>query len=39
MKKGKVKVPIEEIFPLEQLGDAFTRLKLGRTRGKLVIQI
>jgi NADPH:quinone reductase-like Zn-dependent oxidoreductase len=39
MKEGKVKVPIEEIFPLENLGDAYIRLKSGRTRGKLVIRI
>ncbi|EAT77063.2 hypothetical protein SNOG_15688 [Parastagonospora nodorum SN15] len=39
MKEGKVKVPIEEIFPLEKLGDAYIRLKSGRTRGKLVIRI
>ncbi|KJX93029.1 zinc alcohol dehydrogenase like protein [Zymoseptoria brevis] len=39
MKEGKVKAQIEEVFPLEKLGEAFARLKAGRVRGKLVIQI
>ncbi|EGP83461.1 uncharacterized protein MYCGRDRAFT_88157 [Zymoseptoria tritici IPO323] len=39
MKEGKVKAQIEEVFPLDKLGEAFARLKAGRTRGKLVIRI
>jgi NADPH:quinone reductase-like Zn-dependent oxidoreductase len=39
MKEGKVKASIEEVVPLEQLGDAYAKLKTGRTRGKIIIRI
>jgi NADPH:quinone reductase-like Zn-dependent oxidoreductase len=39
MKEGKVKASIEETFPLEKTGEAYARLKSGRTRGKIVIKI
>ena len=39
MAQGKIKAHIDEIFDLADIGDAFAKLKLGRTRGKIVIKI
>ncbi|KAF2770475.1 NAD(P)-binding protein [Teratosphaeria nubilosa] len=39
MKEGKIKVPIEKEFALEEAGKAFEHLKTGRTRGKVVIRV
>ncbi|MCJ1281491.1 hypothetical protein MMC26_000811 [Xylographa opegraphella] len=39
LAEGKVRVVIEEIYGLEDLGRAFERLKTGRVRGKLVIKV
>jgi NADPH:quinone reductase-like Zn-dependent oxidoreductase len=37
--EGKMKVIIEREFSLEQAGEALERLKSGRTRGKLVVNV
>ncbi|KAF4949371.1 hypothetical protein FGADI_8939 [Fusarium gaditjirri] len=39
MKDGKVGADIEEEFGLEDAGRAYTRLKEGKTRGKLVLRV
>ncbi|KAL8943016.1 MAG: hypothetical protein Q9211_001145 [Gyalolechia sp. 1 TL-2023] len=39
MKDGKVKVVIDRKFPFEQAPQAFERLKTGRARGKIVIDV
>ncbi|KAF2669622.1 NAD(P)-binding protein [Microthyrium microscopicum] len=39
IKDGKLKPFIEKVYSLDQAGDAFERMKTGRTRGKLVIQV
>lgn len=39
MKEGKVKVPIEATYDLEDGGKAYEQLKSGRTRGKLLIRV
>ncbi|KAK7416531.1 hypothetical protein QQX98_005135 [Neonectria punicea] len=37
--EGKVKPVIEEEFDLEDAGSAYTKLKTGRVRGKLVVRV
>ena len=39
MAEGKVKPVIEEVFSLEDVPKAFEKLKTGRVRGKLVIEV
>ena len=39
IKDGKLKPHIEKVYRLEEAADAFKRLKSGRTRGKLVIEV
>lgn len=39
IKNGKVKPVVEKEFGLQQAGEAYTRLKSGRVRGKLVINV
>ena len=39
MAEGKLKACIEREFELENAAEAFTRLKAGRTRGKLVVKV
>ncbi|KAG4253900.1 hypothetical protein FPRO03_06240 [Fusarium proliferatum] len=39
MKEGKVRAIIEEDFGLEDAGRAYTRLKGGMTKGKLVVRV
>lgn len=39
MAEGKLKACIEREFGLEEAGEAYTRLKSGRTRGKLVVKV
>ncbi|CAF9919051.1 MAG: hypothetical protein GOMPHAMPRED_001664 [Gomphillus americanus] len=39
MAQGKIKAHIDETFDLAEIADAFAKLKLGRTRGKIVIKI
>jgi len=39
IKEGKVKATIDSKFPFEQAPEAFTRLKTGRARGKIVIEV
>ncbi|GAT64636.1 NADPH:quinone reductase [Planomonospora sphaerica] len=36
---GRVRVEVEEVFPLERAGEAHKRLAEGRTRGKLVLRV
>lgn len=37
--EGKLKPVIEKVYELEEAAEAFARLKTGRSRGKLVIQV
>lgn len=39
MKDGKLKAVIEREYGLEEVGEAFSRLKSGRTRGKLIVKV
>jgi NADPH:quinone reductase-like Zn-dependent oxidoreductase len=39
MREGKVKAVIEKVYPLEDAGEAFAKLKSGRTKGKLVVEV
>ena len=39
LAEGKLKTIIEKEYELEQAGEAFERLKSGRTRGKLVVKV
>ena len=39
MKQGKVKTIVEQEYKLDRAAEAFTRLKTGRTRGKLIIKV
>ena len=39
MKEGKIRAVIEEKFPFEDAQKAFTKLKTGRTRGKIVVDV
>lgn len=39
IKKGKVKPVIEEVYELKESAEAFSRLKSGRARGKLVVHV
>jgi NADPH:quinone reductase-like Zn-dependent oxidoreductase len=39
MKEGKVKAIVDQKFAFEQAPDAFTRLKTGRARGKIVVDV
>jgi len=39
MADGKVKAVVEETYDLSDCGKAFARLKMGRVRGKLVVQV
>jgi NADPH:quinone reductase-like Zn-dependent oxidoreductase len=36
---GRVRVEVEEVFPLERAGDAHRKGEQGRNRGKLVLQV
>jgi NADPH:quinone reductase-like Zn-dependent oxidoreductase len=36
---GRLRACIEEEFALERAGEAYARLKGGRTRGKLVVKV
>lgn len=37
--EGKVKVPLDEVFPFDKAPDAFAKLRTGRARGKIVVKI
>lgn len=37
--EGKVKAVVEKMYKLEECGEAFARLKTGRVRGKLVVEL
>jgi NADPH:quinone reductase-like Zn-dependent oxidoreductase len=39
MKEGKVKAVIDERFPFEDVQKAFSKLKTGRARGKVVVDV
>lgn len=39
LAEGKMKAVIEREYDLEQAGEAYERLKTGRTRGKLVVKV
>jgi NADPH:quinone reductase-like Zn-dependent oxidoreductase len=39
LAEGKMKVIIEREYALEEAGEAYERLKSGRTRGKLVVKV
>ena len=39
MAEGKVKAFIEKTYKLEECGEAFAKLKTGRVRGKLVVEL
>jgi NADPH:quinone reductase-like Zn-dependent oxidoreductase len=39
IKEGKVKAIVDTKFSFEQAPEAFTRLKTGRARGKIVIEV
>ena len=39
MKEGKVKAVIDKVYPLEDAGEAMAKLKSGRTKGKIVVQV
>jgi NADPH:quinone reductase-like Zn-dependent oxidoreductase len=35
--EGRITVPIEAVYPLERLGEAYARLESGHVRGKVVV--
>ena len=39
MAEGKVKAVVDEVFPLQDASKAFEKLKLGRTKGKIVVAV
>lgn len=39
VKEGKVRTVVEEVYPLEQAGEAFRRSKTGRVRGKVLVEV
>ncbi|KAL8694331.1 MAG: hypothetical protein Q9224_003588 [Gallowayella concinna] len=39
MKEGKVKAVVDTIFPFEDVPKAFEKLKTGRARGKIVVDV
>ncbi len=39
MKEGKVKPVIDQMFPFEQAPKAFEKLKTGRAKGKIVVDV
>ncbi|KAL8960269.1 MAG: hypothetical protein Q9193_003001, partial [Seirophora villosa] len=39
MQEGKVKAVVDTRFPFEQAPQAVAKLKLGRTRGKIVVDV
>ena len=39
IREGKVKTVVEKVYDLEGAGEAFAKLKTGRTRGKLVVKV
>ncbi|KAK3684685.1 hypothetical protein LTR37_020015 [Vermiconidia calcicola] len=39
VQEGSVKAVVEKIYELDQAGEAFARMKSGRTRGKLVVKV
>lgn len=39
VQEGTVKPVIEHVYAIEDIGEAFERLRTGRTRGKLVVKI
>jgi NADPH:quinone reductase-like Zn-dependent oxidoreductase len=39
MEEGKVKAVIDKKFPFEEAPKTFAKLKTGRTRGKIVVDV
>ena len=39
MKEGKVKPVIDQTFPFEQAPNAFEKLRIGRAKGKIVVDV
>lgn len=39
MKEGKVKAVIDEVFPFENAPGAYTKLKTGRAKGKILVKV
>lgn len=39
LKEGRLKVVYDEKFPFEEVSEAFARLKTGRARGKIVVDV
>lgn len=39
MKEGRIRTLVEQEYALEQVGEAFARLKTGRTRGKIIVRV
>lgn len=39
MKEGKVKAVIDEVFDFQRAPEAYTKLKTGRTKGKIVVKM
>jgi NADPH:quinone reductase-like Zn-dependent oxidoreductase len=39
MEEGKVRAVIDEKFPFEEAPNAFAKLKTGRARGKVVVDV
>ena len=39
MAEGKVKVPIDEAFAFDKVPEAYTRMKTGRAKGKIVVKV
>ncbi|TKA74518.1 hypothetical protein B0A55_08047 [Friedmanniomyces simplex] len=39
MKEGTVKPVIDSVWPMEKVSDAFRKLKTGRARGKIVVEV
>ena len=39
LKEGKIKTLVDQEFELDQAGEAFAKLKTGRTRGKIIVKV
>lgn len=39
LKEGKIKTRVDQEYELDQAGEAFAKLKSGRTRGKIIVKV
>ncbi|KAM0420281.1 hypothetical protein ACHAPT_011942 [Fusarium lateritium] len=39
MQQGKIRIPVEDEFGFHEVPSAYTRLKAGRTRGKIIVRV